>query len=322
VHIPEGAVTLGALQRLNAAGELRLRATAMLAAEGLDAALTLGLRSGLGDDFLRLGPVKLFVDGSLGSETAAMLDPFEGQPHNRGLLTLQPEALEDAVRRAAGGGLACAVHAIGDRANRLVLDVFECTRDRWAPAGLRQRIEHVQVIHPQDLPRLAALGIIASVQPVHATQDMDLVDRLWGERGRYAYAFRSLLDSGAALAFGSDAPVESPDPLAGMYAAVARRRADGRPPEGWYAAERIDAAAALRAYTAGAAFAAGLEGRCGTLTPGKWADVTVLSRDVLAGPAETILETRVTHTVCAGEVVYAAGSAAPGAPPAPGPGRR
>lgn len=309
VHIPEGAVTLAALQRLAAAGELRLRATAMLAAEGLDAALAIGLRTGLGDDFLRLGPVKLFVDGSLGSETAAMLAPFEGQPENRGLLTLQPDALLDAVRRAAGGGLACAVHAIGDRANRLVLDAFEASRALWAPAGLRQRIEHVQVIDRQDLPRLAALGVIASVQPIHATQDMDLVDRLWGERGRNAYAFRSLLESGATLAFGSDAPVESPDPLAGLYAATARRRADGRPPDGWYPGERIGIEAALRAYTAGAAYAAGREAHSGALVPGAWADLTALSRDVLAGPAEAILETRVTHTVCAGEVVYASPAA-------------
>jgi predicted amidohydrolase YtcJ len=306
VHIPEGAQTLRALQGLSRAGALRLRTNAMLPYSGLDAALELGLRSGLGDDWLRIGPVKLFMDGSLGSETAAMLEPFAGSEHNRGILTLGIDEVREALRRAAEGGLACAVHAIGDRANRIVLDAFEATREAWGPRGLRQRIEHVQVLHPDDLPRFAALGVLASVQPIHATQDKDLVDRLWGARGRYAYAFRSLLDHGARLAFGSDAPVETPDPLAGLYAAVARRRADGDPEGGWYPEERISLEVALRAYTTGAAYAAGLEEMAGTLGPGKWADVTCLSRDVLREPAEALLETTVTHTVVGGEVVYSA----------------
>jgi predicted amidohydrolase YtcJ len=267
--------------------------------------------TGFGDDWLRIGPVKLFMDGSLGSETAAMLEPFEGGAEaegapNFGLLLLGFEEARDAIRRAAEGGLACAVHAIGDRANRLVLDAFEATREVWAPAGLRQRVEHVQVLHPHDLPRFAALGVIASVQPIHATQDMDLVDRLWGRRGRYAYAFRSLLASGAAVAFGSDAPVETPDPLAGLYAAVARRRADGRPIGGWHPAERLSVEEAVRGYTLGAAHAAGLEAQSGSLAPGKWADVAVLSVDVFDQPPEAILDARVTHTVVGGEVVYAA----------------
>jgi predicted amidohydrolase YtcJ len=319
VHIPEGADTLGALQRLDAAGELRLRATAMLPYSGLDAALELGLRQGLGNDRLRLGPVKLFLDGSLGSETAAMLAPFEGPPAgvasatggaveasgNVGMLLLDPETVRRAVRRAAGGGLACAVHAIGDRANRVVLDAFAATREVWGPAGLRQRVEHAQVLHPDDLPRFAALGVIASMQPIHATQDRDLVDRLWGSRGRYAYAFRSLLDSGAVLAFGSDAPVETPDPLAGLYAAVTRRRPDDGDPGGaWYPAQRLTVAETLRAYTLGGAVASGLEARAGTLVPGKWTDLTALSRDVYSGSPEALLETRVTHTVVDGEVVY------------------
>ncbi len=164
------------------------------------------------------------------------------------------------------------------------------------------------MLHPDDLPRLAALGVIASVQPIHATQDMDLVDRLWGQRGRYAYAFHSLLASGATLAFGSDAPVETPDPLAGLYAAVTRRRADGRPTGGWYPHERLAVADALRAYTVGPAWAAGLEGRSGSLVPGAWADLTLLSQDVLQDPAERILETRVRHTVVDGEVVYSEGT--------------
>jgi predicted amidohydrolase YtcJ len=208
------------------------------------------------------------------------------------------------VRRAAAGGIACAVHAIGDRANRVVLDAYEATQDAWRGAGLRQRIEHVQVLHPEDVPRLGHLGVIASVQPIHCTQDMDLVDKLWGARGRYAYAFRSLLDSGAALAFGSDAPVETPDPLAGLYAAVTRQRPDGSPPGGWQPAERVSALDAIRAYTTGAAYAAGLEHSVGRLTPGCVADFVVLSEDVMRAPAAAIPQTRVVQTVFDGEVVY------------------
>lgn len=306
VHVPEGALTFQTLQRLDATGELRLRVVAMLAYDTLDAALAVGLRTGTGSDCLRVGPVKLFMDGSLGSETAAMLAPFEGTADNRGLLTLGMEEARRAVERAATGGIASAIHAIGDRANRLVLDAYEGTAGVWRPAGLRQRIEHVQVLHPDDLPRLAALGVIASVQPIHATQDMDLVDRLWGPRGRLAYAFRSLLSSGATVAFGSDAPVESPDPLAGLYAAVARRRPDGRPDGGWYPQERISVAEAVCGYTVGAAAAAGWPGHGGRLTPGAPADLTLLSQDILEGPPDRLLETHVRHTVFAGEVVYSA----------------
>jgi predicted amidohydrolase YtcJ len=304
VHIPEGPLTFHAMQALDAAGRLGLRTTMMLAYDTFEQALAVGLRTGFGSERLKVGPLKLFMDGSLGSETAAMLEPFEGSADNYGLLTLGEAEVRQAVRRAAGAGVACAIHAIGDRANRIVLDAFEETRPLWEPAGLRQRIEHVQVLHPHDLPRLAGLGVIASVQPIHATQDMLLVDRLWGSRGRYAYAFRSLLQRGTRLAFGSDAPVETPDPLAGLYAAVARRRADGQPPGGWYPEERISIADAVRAYTSGAAYAAGDEHHGGTLAAGKWADFVVLSEDIMQGPPESIVAARVTHTVFDGRVVY------------------
>jgi predicted amidohydrolase YtcJ len=303
-HVPEGAGTFGALQRLDAARRLTIRVTMMLAYESLDAALSTGLRSGFGSDRLRVGPVKLFADGSLGSETAAMLEPFAGS-QNDGLLLIDPAELRAAIQKAASGGLACAVHAIGDRANRVVLDAFEATRPAWQPAGLRQRIEHVQVLHPEDLPRLAALGISASMQPIHATQDMELVDRLWGARGRYAYAFRSLLDSGAALAFGSDAPVETPDPLAGVHAAVTRQRADGSPDGGWYSQERLSVREAVQAYTLGAARAAGLAPERATLAAGNQADFVVLSEDIVRAP-EAVRDARVVHTVFDGQAVYSA----------------
>ncbi len=308
VHIPEGSVAFGALQSLDAQGALRLRALMMLAYEGLGAALDTGVRTGFGGPFLRLGQVKLFSDGSLGSESAAMLEPFlnSQSAENGGILILPADEIRSAIERAARGGIACAIHAIGDRANRVVLDAFEATQESWRPSGLRQRIEHVQVLHAEDVPRLAQLGVVASVQPIHATQDMDLVDRLWGARGRYAYAFRSLLDSGATLAFGSDAPVETPDPLAGLYAAVTRRRPDGRPEDGWYPEERLTVDEAIRAYTAGAAYAAGQESFSGRLAPGCPADFVVLNQDILSQPAEAILETRVLHTVVDGEIVFSA----------------
>ncbi|HEU5316463.1 MAG TPA: amidohydrolase [Chloroflexota bacterium] len=303
IHVPEAAFAFRALQTLDRAGELALRATMMLTHDGLAEAIETGLTSGFGGAFLRAGPVKLFVDGSLGSETAAMLSPFE-RSDNTGMLIMSADEIAASVERAARAGLACAIHAIGDRANRVVLDAFERTRDVWAPLDLRQRIEHVQVLHPDDVPRLARIGVIASVQPIHATQDMDLVDKLWGARGRYAYAFKSLLDSGAHLAFGSDAPVETPDPLAGLYAAVARRRPDGRPEGGWYPQECIDIAQAVKAYTVGAAYAAGAEAVSGRLAPGYWADVTILTEDLITGPAEAILRSRVAHTIVDGRIVY------------------
>ena len=305
IHVPEAAFAFAAFQALDASDALRLRVAMMLTHDGLDAAIETGLRSGFGGRFLRVGPMKMFVDGSLGSETAAMLAPFEGGA-NLGILTVPEDEIARSVERAARAGIASAIHAIGDRANRAVLDAFERTHDVWAPLGLRQRIEHAQVLHAADIPRFAALGVIPSVQPIHATQDMDLVDKLWGARGRYAYAFRSLHESGTQLAFGSDAPVETPDPLAGLYAAVARRRADGRPTGGWYPEERLGIADAVAAYTTGAAYAVGMERELGRLTPGYYADLTVLSEDILRGDPEKILAARVTATIVDGEIVYAA----------------
>ena len=163
------------------------------------------------------------------------------------------------------------------------------------------------MLHPDDIPRLVALGVVASMQPIHTTQDMDNADRFWGARSRGAYAFGSLLRAGTVLAFGSDAPVETPEPLAGLFAAVTRQRPDGTPAGGWYPQERISLAAAVRAYTVGAAYAAGLEHRHGTLRPGAAADLTIIAPDIFDRPPHAILAARVSHTIIAGEVVYAGG---------------
>jgi predicted amidohydrolase YtcJ len=186
------------------------------------------------------------------------------------------------------------------------LDVLARHQALAAAKGLRPRIEHVQLLHRDDLPRLAAHGVIASMQPIHATSDYQMADRLWGARSRYAYAFKSVLRVGAVLAFGSDAPVETPDPLQGIYAAVTRQRPGGQPPGGWYADQRLTPEEAVHAYTRGAAYAAGEETVRGTLAPGQYCDLTILSEDIMAGPPAAILAARVLYTVVDGDIVHAA----------------
>lgn len=304
VHNCEGGREFAALQSLDRRGELTLRVLQHIAEENLDAALALGVRDGFGNERLRLCGVKAFADGALGSRSAWMLEPYESDPDNRGVPTMTPEAVCELVRRANGAGLSVAVHAIGDAANRMVLDALAQEGD---PA-LRNRIEHVQLLHPNDLPRLAELRVIASMQPIHATSDIEIADRHWGRRAVTGYAWRSLLDAGTALAFGSDAPVEDLSPLAGIYAAVTRRRPDGFPgPEGWYPEQKITAYEAVYAYTLGAAFAGGEEAIKGSLVPGKLADLVVLDRDILSVELELILSTQVIGTMVGGVWVYGEG---------------
>ncbi len=305
IHEIDGREAFQAYQRLRLAGDLSLRVRFFLnpAQELLEPARRLGVRSGLGDDWLRVSGVKFFADGSLGSLTALMLEPYDGT-EECGVAVTPPDQLRAWVEAAFRGGLAVAIHAIGDRANRLCLDILEATRPLWASQGLRPRIEHIQLLHPDDLPRLARLGVVAAMQPVHCTQDLFLAEKYCGRRNRYAYAWRSLLRHGTVLAFGSDCPVETPDPLKGLYAASTRRREDGYPPGGWYPEERLDAEAALRAYTLGAAFTVGEEGHWGSLRPGSYADLVLLSRDIFEAPPEEVLRTRVLATVVGGRPVY------------------
>jgi predicted amidohydrolase YtcJ len=267
-------------------------------------ALALGLRTGYGNDLLRVGQVKMFADGALGSLTAEMLAPFEDVPGVYGVAATTTEELEDGVRRAAAGGLASAIHAIGDGANRRVLDIFARVKAAGVGQGLRHRIEHVQLLAPEDLSRLAQLGIIASMQPIHATQDMVMADLHWGARARWGYAWRSLLQQGTLLILGTDCPVEALDPLANLYAAVTRQRPDGTPAGGWYAEERLTLEEALYGYTQAPALATREATHKGSLTPGKLADLVVLSRDIHAAPAEALLETTVALTILGGRVIY------------------
>ncbi len=284
--------------------ELGVRVFMMIPRANLGEAISVGLRSGFGNSLLRVGNVKLFCDGTLGSQTAEMIEPFVGQPDNKGVAATSQEELEDAIYRASSAGIACSVHAIGDAANRRVLDAFEKQRRKGVGRGLRHRIEHVQLLDAADVPRFRQLEVIASMQPIHATQDMYLAERYWGERARLSYAWRSLLEAGARLAFGSDAPVESMDPLVGIHAAVTRQRADGEPPGGWYPEQRLTVAEAVNGYTLGAAYASGTEQERGSITAGKLADLVVLSQDIFAIPAPEILNTRVVATVFDGRIVH------------------
>jgi predicted amidohydrolase YtcJ len=289
-------------QQLEAQGRLRLRVVKYLPDEMLDSALDLGLRSGLGSDWLRVGGIKLFMDGALGARTAAMLEPYDGYPENLGILTTEREELADQALRATAGGLSLAIHALGDRANRIVLDELEAAAGTEPDPGLRHRIEHVQVLHPDDVGRLADLGVIASMQPIHAVQDAPMADRYWGDRCRAAYAWQSLLDAGTVLAFGSDSPVEDLNPFLGIQAAVTRTCPDGYcDTDGWYPEQAVSVEEAVKAYTVGAAYAVGMENRLGTLSAGKLADLVVLDQDVLTCDSEAIAETGVLGTMVAGE---------------------
>lgn len=305
IHTMEGSIAFRAFQQLRGVGGLKLRVLMQITEGNLNAAIQAGLQSGFGDERLRIGGVKLFADGSLGARTAHMLEPFEGEPNNSGIAVASPEYLRQVVGKASRTGIAAFIHAIGDRTNREVLDAIEASRQTGEGLHLRHRIEHAQILHPSDIPRLAKLGVIASMQPIHATQDMLLADAHWGARSATAYAFRSLLNTGAILAFGSDSPVEDLNVMKGIHAAVTRRRADGYPGlDGWYPEQRLTVAEAVYAYTAAAAYASGEESIKGTHSLGKLADLVVLSQDIFTVDPMAILETEVVATIFDGQFVY------------------
>lgn len=307
-HDPGHPKILAALQVLRASGELRLRALVHIPHEGLQAAIELGLRSGFGDEYLRIGGVKIFADGALGPQSAHLLAPYEGTEDNLGIPTHSGPHLRELVHRAHRAGFSIAAHAIGDAANRTVLDAIAASRSSrmspFSPPALPDRIEHVQLLNADDVPRLAELGVVASMQPIHATSDMEMAERYWGRRSDLAYAWRSVLDSGACLAFGSDCPVETLNPFAGIHAAVTRRWADGSPgPAGWIPTQRLSVAEAVHAYTLGAAHACGEGHRQGSLTPGKLADAVALSDDIFAIDPMEILAAQVELTMFDGRIV-------------------
>jgi len=281
-------------QRLAEEGGLPLRVWQSLPYDFVGRLEELGLRSGLGDDRLRLGYLKVFMDGTLGSQTARLLD-------GSGVQITSSEELAEIVRAGARAGWPVAVHAIGDLANRDALDAFEETRAEWAPLGLRPRIEHAQLLSEQDIPRFGELGVAASVQFSHAPSDRDIAERTWAGRTDRAYAYRSLLDSGAVVANGSDAPIEELDPLAGIRAGVLRTL-DER--EAWHPEQAVTVEEALEATILAPAWLAREERTRGKLLPGYLADLIVVDRDPLGIPPEELPEVEVVATMVGGRWTY------------------
>jgi predicted amidohydrolase YtcJ len=297
VHDKDGWLgALAVFQELQREGALALRVWQSLPQDHIDRLAEIGISSGLGDESLRVGYIKAFMDGTLGSQTARMLD-------GSGVEITSRAELEDIVRRSARAGFPVAVHAIGNLANREALDAFEATQEDWRPRGLRPRIEHAQLLAPEDVPRFAALGVAASVQFSHASSDRDLADRFWGELATGAYAYRSLLDAGTHVANGSDAPIEELDPLAGIAAGVLRS-IDERP--AWHPEQRITVEEAVHATCVAPAWLEGAERKRGQLVPGQLADLVVLDRDPLECEPEELPEVSVVATMTGGRWVHSA----------------
>jgi predicted amidohydrolase YtcJ len=308
VHDFDRCTCFQALQLLHERDGLQFRVGKSIPNELLPQAVALGLRSGFGDDFLRIGSVKFFADGALGPHTGAMFEPYVDEPQNRGILMLEKDQLFEHGCLAAKNGLSLAVHAIGDRAVHEVLEGFARLRNFESESGLpalRHRVEHVQTIQPVDARRMAELDIIASMQPVHAPSDMLVADRFLGSRASLSHAWRTQLQQGVRLVFGSDAPVECPNPFQGLHAAVTRRRVDGSPgPEGWFPEQRLTVREALEGFTLGPAFAAGLENRLGRLSAGFLADLTVIETDPFTCDPADLYHIRPTATMVGGEWVW------------------
>ena len=302
--------TIHILKRLRDQGRLRLRLIEYLHGNaGLSDERIAGLPLAAdADDLLCATGVKLVIDGALGSRGAALIEDYSDDPGNRGLLLLSVEDLAERLEICSRAGLQPAIHAIGDRGNRLVLDAYaELMQRRPKFARLRPRLEHAQIVAPEDWDRFAELGVIPSMQPTHCTSDMPWVpDRIGDERTRGAYVWRNLDSARSPLAFGSDFPVEAADPLEGLYAAVTRQTKEGQPLGGWAPDQKLDIRDALAGFTLGAAYAVHQEDRRGRLDVGWFADMTVLDVDPLDCDPTDLLRASVTHTVVNGRVVHRA----------------
>ncbi len=297
--------SLALLESLRAEDRLRLRVLQHLPLAHLDEAIAVGLRSGFGGEWIRIGGIKMFLDGSLGSLTAWMTEPYAGSD-DRGMQTLDTDEFRDAIRRAAAAGLAGTVHAIGDAAVGLALDVLADPQRRVA--AMPHRIEHVQLLPPGREADAGRAGITCSVQPAHLLADWRPADRYWGpERSRRAYAFRSLRDSGAVLAFGSDMPAGPMDPRLALRAATTRQEPDGQPADGWHPEERLRMAEALESFTVGPARAAGRPD-AGRLAPGAPADLAIWRQDPMELGGAGIMGLECRATMIAGRIVWDAGA--------------
>ena len=301
VHDCGGEKSFETYERFLFERKLLLRVFCMIEKKDLDSAIKIGFKTGFGNDFLKLGSLKLYSDGTLGSQTALMFQPFEGSKDNYGIEVTPEKELTDLVRKANAKGISVTIHAIGDKGVNQALNSFE--KSGSYPMGLRNRIEHIQLVHPDDIRRFAKLNVIASVQPLHATSDRDIAAKYWGKRCRYAYPYKTLLENGAKLCFGSDLPVEDFSPLKGIYAAVTRKR-EGERRKSWHPFERVSVEEAVYAYTLGGAYASGDEEIKGSIQPGKLADLVVLSRDIFKTSPEAILKTKVLATIFDGRIVW------------------
>jgi predicted amidohydrolase YtcJ len=308
VHDPgEKEKPIRVLKKMFGENQIPIRVYVMLegTAEVVNAYLSTGPEIGLFDRHLTIRCIKLYADGALGSRGAALLSPYLDDPGNTGIVITDEESLYAFSKRAAEKGFQVAVHAIGDRANRMVLNAFSRVLEDIKPSDFRPRIEHAQVLAAEDVPRFKKLGVIASMQPIHCISDMAwAVERLGPAREKNAYTWRSLLDRGVDIAYGTDAPVESENPMHGFYAAVTRRDLTGRPPGGWHPEQCMSRLEALQAMTIHAARAGFEEEIKGSLTPGKLADMVVLSEDIMTIQVDKIPGIQVIATIVGGRVVY------------------
>jgi len=311
IHDISSAEDVRAYQKLAASSELTLRIYCITPIEQWQAPAGTGILAGFGNQWIHLGGLKGFADGSLGSTTALFFEPYNDAPQTPGLLNAMMFPEGNMLKMALGAdhaGLQLAIHAIGDKANRVILDIFAEVEKQDGPRDRRLRIEHAQHIRPQDFADFARLGVIASVQPYHAIDDGRWAEKRIGhERCKTSYAFHTFLDHGVRLAFGSDWTIAPLNPLLGTYAAVTRATLDGKNPGGWFPEQKISLAQAIEAYTMGSAYAEFRETEKGSLTPGKLADVVVLDADLFAIPPGKIRDVKVRETIVGGKIVYEAG---------------
>lgn len=299
VHTPDQTPLFGMARKLRIERNLPLRVAYMPPFDSLSLLESYGISQGYGNDWVWTAQIKLFKDGSLGASSALMFEPFEGTEDNFGLAVISHEDMLSKVEQAVGAGFGTCVHAIGDKAVSDMLDVFETHRAKTLEAGVRHRMEHAQIIRPQDIERFAKLDIIASIQPAHIVADRYMSDRELGKRSEMAFPLVSLLNAGVPMAFGSDAPVDTPDPIYGIHCAVNRNLPGESVDKSWYPGQRISVEDAIRAYTVDAAFAAGKEDVIGDLGEGKYADFVILSQDLLEIDPLEIGSTKV-EGVCIG----------------------
>jgi predicted amidohydrolase YtcJ len=306
VHTCESLKEWEAFAALEAEGSLKVRVYHLLPPEDLEEATGRGITAGFGSERLWFKHVKLFADGSLGSGTALMHAPYSDDPNECGIACLEKDVLVEKVKMAYSIGCDVAIHAIGDLAVTNALESIASARKKY-PADHRDRVEHVQVYRPGDIPLFHNLGVVASVQPVFIPTDWAPADKRWGpERCRYAYAWKSLLQAGLRVQFGSDAPVEPIDPRYGIHAAVTRQTVFGEPPGGWFPAQKLSLEDSFAGFTAVAAWSTRRENELGFIAPGKWADLTIFNQDLFSLPPDNWLDVKTEMTVVHGEVVYEA----------------